>query len=169
MAIESSVDALAGGVLLFIFSIFAVVYLYFTLAYYSIGKRANLQNPGVAWLSPIVTMFEAARVHWWPLPVLIFGVFLAMIIAIFSEIVGLVFYIALIVFALVVAFVWQWKTFQAVGKPGWWALWPLVSVLGFLLVYVSVLIGAIIIFAGFVLSVVFVGIVAWSHSEPKIG
>jgi hypothetical protein len=158
-----------GGMFIVMFLILGAIYVYLSLAFMAIGKKAKLQNPGVAWINPIISMFEISGMHWWPWPTMLLGIFMAMGFVIISPIVFGFLYFASIVFMMVMMIIWNWKTFVAVGKPGWWALLPaILGVAGFLailsaiLIPVMVFIGVLLCIAAFILYMVFAGLAAWS-------
>ncbi len=117
---------LLGAILAFI-AIFLVIgiliYVYLGFAFMAIGKKVKLSAPGLSWIpfvGPAIIAFRASKMHWWPW-LLIIGVFLPWI--------GFIFSIAFTVFAVI----WQWKMFEVIGKPGWWALLCLIPVVNLIL------------------------------------
>ena len=60
----SVLSGYAIGMIILFFLTLIGIYFYLAFAFMAIGRKANLANPGVAWLSPIVTIFEASKVHW---------------------------------------------------------------------------------------------------------
>lgn len=174
-----------GAVVMGIFALYILVilglYIYFSLAFMSIGRKAKLSCPGVSWISPIISMFEISKMHWWPWPFLIIGILLGYLImmegiftgslasiVIFSILAILVFLAVGIIFGIILL-IWNWKTFEAVGKPGWWAIIsPIIAVVGFLFMLagifapILILLGGIIYIAAIILYMVLVGIAAWS-------
>jgi len=58
--------------------------------------------------------------HWWP--------WLLLIVA-FLPIINLVF----VVFAII----WHWKMFEAVGKPGWWAILLLIPIVNIIMLAIA--------------------------------
>ncbi len=111
-----------------------VIYIYNALAYTAIAKKLDMEKPWLMWI-PIVNIYmisKMAKMHWWPM-LLMIGFFIP-ILNIFCS-------IAFVIFAMV----WIWKVFQRVGRPGWWVLFTLIPIIGYL------------IFA------VLLGIAAWSN------
>ena len=54
-------------ILYILFWVFA--YIFTSIAYTSIGKKAGLTAPALAWipgLGPMITAFRASKMHWWP-------------------------------------------------------------------------------------------------------
>jgi hypothetical protein len=103
-------------------AVFAVVmialYVYMGLAFMAIGKKAKLNSPGLAWIpiaGPLIIAFQASKMQWWPW-LLIIGTFIPHI--------GFAFSIAFTVFAVM----WNWKMFEKIGRPGWWAILGLIPV-----------------------------------------
>jgi len=99
-----------------------LVYVFSSLAFMAIGKKANLNSPGLAWipgLGPILIPFLASKMHRWPWLLLIGGL------------IPLIGIIPMIVFS-VYTIIWHWKMFEAINKPGWWAILlfvPLVNII----------------------------------------
>jgi len=122
--------AAAGGLLALILGFFMVffilaigIYLYSSFAFMSIAKKNNQETPGLAWIpyvGPLIVMYHASKAHWWPF--IVFGLA-------FIPFVNLV--------AAVMGIIWLWKTFEAIGKPGWWALLMLVPVLNIIILGVA--------------------------------
>ncbi len=130
MALE---ETLGTGVIALIMSMIVVViilwiaiYVYTSLAYMKIGKKTNLSSPGLAWIpgiGPLIIAFETSHMSDWPW-LLILGFFTGFI----HIYLAYIFMIAFGVFALI----WEWKMFEAVKKPGWWALLRIIPFVGIL-------------------------------------
>lgn len=115
--------ALAGIVLFFFFLMIVALYVYTSFAFTAIGKKAKLKTPELAWIpfiGPTLISFQASKTHWWPW---------LLIIGMFIPVIGLVFSIAFAVFSVI----WQWKMFEAIKKPGWWALLCLLPIVNLVL------------------------------------
>jgi len=113
------------------------VYVYSSLAFARIGKRAGLSNPNLAWIpgiGPLINAFRISKMHWWPW---------LLLIAYFIPILN---FFAMILFA-VYSVIWMWKMFEAIGRPGWWILLGLIP------------------FAGGIIMLVLIGIAAWGEPE----
>ena len=96
----------------------------------AMAKKARLPTPGLAWLpgvGPAIIAFQASKMAWWPW---------LLLIGMFIPVLNFVFMTAFLVFATI----WQWKLFEAINKPGWWAILCLI----------------------FPLNLIFWGIAAWS-------
>ncbi|HLC31209.1 MAG TPA: hypothetical protein VJK51_00940 [Candidatus Nanoarchaeia archaeon] len=131
-------DVLAGGVLgglialifafiLIFFLIMIGVYIYTSLAYMAIGKRARLKTPGLAWIpgvGPTILAFQTSKMHWWPW---------LLLIGFFIPFVNIVAFIAFGVFSVI----WHWKLFERIGRPGWWALLQLIPIVGLVLIGIA--------------------------------
>jgi uncharacterized membrane protein YhaH (DUF805 family) len=98
------------------FAIFLVVgvafWLYFSFAFMSLAKKNNQDMPGLAWIpgvGPMIVAYRASGMHWWPWLLLI-----GLVVPYVGFITGLIF------MGFFVA--WNYKLFEAVGKPGWWAI-----------------------------------------------
>jgi hypothetical protein len=162
--LSSDLGAFALGAGISVFVIIAAFYVYFAAAFYSIGKKAKIGSPGVSWANPVISMWQISKMHWWPWPVIFLGMFFSVIVMTASPVVGGIIYLALIAFIIAIVLVWNWKTFKAVKRPGWWAiLSPAIFALGILLIRAGfALIGLLAIFVSLVLYVVLTGIAAWS-------
>jgi len=127
MAYESLI---AGGIwaflaaMLMVFVFIAIgLYIFLGFAFMAIGKKAKLKSPGLAWIpgvGPLIIAFQTSKMHWWPWLLLI-GYFIPWIS-----------WIATTAFA-VFAVIWQWKMFEKVKRPGWWAILCLIPVLNLIL------------------------------------
>lgn len=113
--------AIAGFILAFLF-IFVIImiglYIYISLAFTAMGKKAKLKSPELAWIpfiGPNITKYQASKMHWWP-----WLLFIGMIIPIVNIFAWILF--------LVFATVWQWKLFEKIRKPGWWSVICLIPV-----------------------------------------
>ena len=133
------------------------------------GGNSFLNIPSITRL-----IFEISKMHWWPWPMLFIGMMLSQLLILLSPIFGVIVYgLIMIVFAVMVV-IWHWKTFEAVGKPGWWILIPVVlGIVGILVILASPIIGPIIMLVGLIAYLVLVGLSAWGTSgkaspAPKI-
>ena len=109
------------------------IYIYMSFAYMSIAKKNKQTSPGLAWIpgvGPLIVAYKSSRMHWWPWLLLI------------GLVIPVVGFVALIVFA-VFDVVWHWKLFEAIKKPGWWAVFMVIPLLN-------------------IVFLIFVGIAAWS-------
>lgn len=143
-AIDPNNAVLAGGMLgafMAFFMAFLVVilvivvalYVYTSFAYMAIARKAKYSSPAIAWIplvGPALIASSTAKMHWWPILLLI-GCIIPFVSWIFT--------IAFSVFFII----WMWKTFETVGKPGWWAIFMIIPILN--IVYL-----------------IFLGIAAWS-------
>lgn len=136
------------------YSIFILaIYVYTSFAFMAIAKKAKHPKPWLAWIpfvgKPILTS-QIAKMHWWPILFLI-PLAIAVLFLPIAPILGIVLILLAIPFSiafLVFYIIWQWKTFEAVGHPGWFVLFIFVNIVYY----------------------IFLGIVAWSNEniiEPK--
>lgn len=112
--------ALIAGMMAFFLIVGIAVWVYMSLAFRAIAIKNKQSSPDLAWIpgvGPLIIAFRASNMHWWPWLLLI------------GYIVPIIGILALIVFV-VYAMIWQWKLFEAIGKPGWWVLMSLIPVLG---------------------------------------
>ena len=104
-----------------------VLWVYLSFAFMAIAKKAKLSTPGLAWIpgvGPAIIAFQCSGMHWWP------WLFL---IGIIIPFVGGLLLLAFSVFGII----WQWKMFEAVGKPGWWALLCLIPVVNLIMIGIA--------------------------------
>lgn len=174
---------LAGIMLAYmgLFSIFVLaLYIYSGFAFMYIGKKAKVKYPGLSWIpgiGPILVAFFAAKgkaTPWWVLlgsfigyligAVLnVIGVFLP-VLMIIGTIIMVIVGIGFIYFA-VYEYIWMWKMFEAVERPGWWGIIPLFAIPFALIGLIPVLslpafLVELLIIVWFY---VVVGIAAWSN------
>ena len=157
-----------------------ILYVYLSIAYSRIGKRAGLSSYDVAWMPMgiIAIIFEVSKMHWWPFLVFmagyVSGYFLILLGAVgtsfIASILGIVVLIIAGVVICIMNIVWHWKTYEAVGRPGWWILiLPLFALIGFLVFLMAPLIGFILIILGVLIHLVMVGLAAWGRSNIVAG
>lgn len=118
---------LLTGILWVLLALVAGTYVYMSLAFMAIAKKAKLKTPGLAWIpgiGPEIIAYQTSKMHWWPWLLLI-GYLIPFVSGLFG-----------IVFA-VFGVIWQWKMFEAVKKPGWWALLSIIPIVGLVMVGVA--------------------------------
>ena len=119
---------------MFLFVLIGIgLYIYMSFVYMAIAKKNKQSSPGLAWIpgvGPIIIAYKSSKMHWWPWLLLI------------GILIPLVGFVALIVFA-VFSVIWHWKLFEAIKKPGWWAVFMVIPLLN-------------------IVFLIFVGIAAWS-------
>ncbi len=101
------------------------IYVYTSLAYMTIAKKTGTRPAWLAWI-PIANLYlvsKMARMHWWPM---------LLILTMIIPIVGIFAIVALSVYI----FIWHWKIFERMERPGWWALTLLISGIGMIVFYV---------------------------------
>ncbi|MBI2448851.1 hypothetical protein HYV49_00990 [Candidatus Pacearchaeota archaeon] len=136
----AALDGLVGFILAFFvfFIILGIaIYIYTSFAYMSIARKTKTEPAGIAWIpliGPSLIASKIAKMHWWPI---------LLLIGFWIPFLNFVLFITFTVFY----FIWMWKTFEAVGKPGWWILFSLIP------------------FAGQIIFLVLLGVAAWSNSQ----
>ncbi|MFH1308172.1 MAG: hypothetical protein ABIH72_04940 [archaeon] len=110
---------IALGILVFLLLLVLLiaVYVYMSLAFAGIARKAKYKSPAIAWIpivGPAIILSSSAEMHWWPILLLIGAII---------PVVGLLFGIAFTVFFTI----WTWKTFEKIKKPGWWAILCLIT------------------------------------------
>lgn len=97
------------------------LYIYTSFAYMAIARKTKEKYPGLVWI-PIVGKLlissRIAKMHWWPILLLII-----LVIPVVNIFLGIPAVIVLLVFSII----WMWKTFEAISKPGWWAIFMLIA------------------------------------------
>jgi hypothetical protein len=118
--------------MIFVFLILAIaLYIYMGFAFMAIGKKAKLSSPGLAWIpgiGPAIIVFQISKMHWWPW-LLIIGMLFGAVIPVIEVVCGILFAVFFIV--------WEWKMFEKVKRPGWWALLCLIPVVNLVLIGIA--------------------------------
>ena len=121
--IDSSYSSLLFWIfpfLTFLLILVVLLFVYTNFAMMAIAKKANYPHPGLVWIpliGPLLVTSQIAKMPWWPI-LLLLGTWI--------PIAGFGFSIAFLIFS----FIWLWKTFEAVSKPGWWVLLSLIPLIG---------------------------------------
>lgn len=113
----AGIGALIMGAIAFFVVFFIALWIYMGLTFSAMGKKARLKSPGLAWIpfvGPAIISFQASKMHWWPWLLLV-GMCIPAIGGI-SSMAFLVFFT-----------IWQWKLFEAIKRPGWWAILCLIT------------------------------------------
>tara|TARA_Y100000310_G_C20462824_1_gene706181 strand:+ start:150 stop:782 length:633 start_codon:yes stop_codon:yes gene_type:complete len=175
------------GIFVVVILVFLALYLYLSIAYSKIGSKAGLNSPGIAWMPYggwLAVIFESSKMHWWPFLMLVLGLAGGYLLMLSSFAIGSAMMIlsSIILFATMIVFgimniVWHWKTYEAVGKPGWWILVSVIAgLLGYALIFLGgyaeisaiSVIGIILGIIGVIAHFVLIGIAAWSESQDKV-
>jgi hypothetical protein len=125
---------MSGGLMAFIAGFLVVFlvlviawYIFSSLAFMAIAKKAKLSTPGLAWIpgfGPGIIAYQASKMHWWPWLLLI------------PMLIPFIGFIASIAFG-VYSIIWMWKTFEAIGKPGWWAILLIVPIVNVVIIAIA--------------------------------
>jgi hypothetical protein len=116
-AAAGAIVALVAAFAFFFFILLVALYIYTSLAYMAIARKARYSMPGIAWIplvGPALITSKTAKMHWWPI---------LLLIGCLIPYVGFLFTIAFAVFSTI----WLWYTFKAVRRPGWWSILCLVT------------------------------------------
>ena len=129
MGLEGLLAAILAFLIIFVFIAIAV-YIYLALALMKVAKRTQTKPAWLAWI-PIANLYlmaKVAKMHWWPIILLIIANILTMfqsaIISTIGSILSLVFAIFIII--------WTWKICKIRGKPGWWAVITIIPLFGWI-------------------------------------
>ncbi len=152
---------LAVGIAFLVIALIVLIaiYVYLALAFLKIGRKVGLSEniAGLAWvpfLGPTLVSYMASGMHWWP-----WVVSLGLIVPILN--------FGVILFFLIMGIIWMWKTFVAVGRPGWWSLIaPIGGGIGIFLGLASSVVGGIVNLIVGIAYLVLVGIAAWGSTQP---
>jgi len=115
--------ALIMGMLVIFIIIAIALYIYLSFAFTAIARKAKLKSPGLAWIpgvGPEIIAFQTSKMHWWPW-LLIIGMFIPFVKPAFSLLFAVFFVI------------WEWKMFERIKRPGWWALLCLIPIVNLVL------------------------------------
>jgi hypothetical protein len=138
---------LTGGILaaiLGLFIVFALIaivcYIYMGFAYSAIARKNKQKSPGLAWIpfvGPVIIAYKASKMSSWPW-FLLFGILIGFlsIIPIIGVLFSLIYTLAMITFG-VFSIIWHWKMFEAVDKPGWWAILMIIWPIGLIMVGIA--------------------------------
>jgi len=113
---NGGIFALIAGMIFVTSIIFIGLYIYMGFAFMAIAKKAKLKSPGLAWIpsvGPLIIAFQTSKMHWWPW---------LLLVGTLIPVIGFIFSIAFGVFSII----WMWKMFEAIKKPGWWAIFVLI-------------------------------------------
>ncbi len=103
------------------------IYIYISFAYMTIAKKAKLKSPALAWIpavGPFIIAFQTSKMHWWPWLFLILA-----LLPVLGNLFGYAFLIATIF--------WEWKMFEKIKKPGWWALLNKIPVVNLIIIGIA--------------------------------
>ena len=119
---EGLIALIMGMIVIFVIVAIAL-YIYLSFAFAAIGRKAKLKTPELAWIplvGPAIIAFQASKMHWWPW-LLIIGICIPFVSPVFS-----------LVFSVFVV-IWEWRMFEKIKRPGWWALLCLIPVVNLIL------------------------------------
>ena len=116
-----------NSILNLIYFFLIIIYFYISYVFMNIGKKAELNKPLLAWIpviGPLIIAYKTSKMHWWPFLVLILLIFNLKIKFIFQ--ISYAYTEVLIINSLLVLIlmktIWEWKMFEKINKPGWWAI-----------------------------------------------
>lgn len=119
----AAILGLIAGFIVIIFVLAIAMWIYTSLAFMAIAKKAKQSSPGLAWIpgiGPNIIAFRAAQMHWWPW---------LLIIGFFIPFLNILATIAFTVFSVI----WQWKLFEKIDKPGYWSILCLIPIVNLIL------------------------------------
>ncbi|MEX0920566.1 MAG: hypothetical protein WDZ69_03230 [Candidatus Pacearchaeota archaeon] len=143
---EGEAGQLFGGLMAFFIAILIVsiligiaLYIYVSFAYMRIGQKAGLSTPGLAWIpviGPTIIAFQASDMHWWPWVVMGVSFIAGFFIDTISGVVEYIYYLFVLV-SIVIVLIWSWKMFERIGRPGWWAILLLISLVNLVIIGIA--------------------------------
>ena len=98
------------------------IYVYTSLAWMTIARKTKTHPTWLAWI-PIANMYQRsqiAKMHWWPILLILAG-----ILPFVGPLASLVLFIFIIT--------WTWKSFERMKRPGWWALFMIIPIFGWII------------------------------------
>ena len=142
------------GLLIFVMVLSLLIWFYIAFALMKIAKKTNTPRGWFAFIPylNLYLMSRIAKMRWWPVLLIVaYFVFSSLIyLGGFIGIIGMILGTIAIWILIVYVFIWQWKIFEAVERPGWWILLVLIPV------------------AGPFIYLVVLGMAAWGHPENHI-
>ena len=134
LAIDPSSLGLSAGIIALIFAflivlliVLVILYIYTSLVYMGIAKKAKYSMPGLAWIpivGPLIVTSGIAKMHWWPI---------LLLIGFWIPFVGWILELVVFVFSII----WLWKTFETIKKPGWWAILCIIPIVNLVLLGIA--------------------------------
>jgi hypothetical protein len=125
IGLEEMGALLGMGMAFFILSI--ALYIYISLAFMAIGKKAKYSTPGIAWIpgiGPLIITAKTAKMHWWPI---------LLILIAWVPVLGQLAYLTLLVFSII----WLWKTFEVINVEAWWAILYLLPIVNLVIIGIA--------------------------------
>jgi len=125
--ISGGLIAFIMGMLVFVLIASVALWLYSSFVFMAIAKKAKYASPGLAWIpvvGPLIVTNQISGMPWWPI-LLIIGCFIPFVGGLFS--------IAVMIFFII----WLYKTFEKIGKPGWWAVLMIVPVVNLIMLGIA--------------------------------
>lgn len=168
---KSGFFSLPWYLILLIILVVIGVYVYFSFTLMKISQKTKTEPYWLAWVpvGDFYLLSRIAKMHWWPVVPGVIGFIFSILGYVFfflpvsspefnTPLSGILIFWSVLFFlglCLTVVFsvffyIWFWKTFEAVGKPGWWVLMGLIPYVGILIL------------------LVLLGIIVWEKPSNKI-
>ena len=119
--------ALIGAAIVFFMILFTAIYVYSAFAYSAIARKAKHPSPNIAWIplvGPALITSKTAKMHWWPI---------LLLIGFWIPYLNFLLWIAFVVFSII----WLYKTYEVIGKPGWWAILNIIPPVGWVMLGIA--------------------------------
>ncbi len=119
LAFLEGLMAMAAGAFVLFGLLFLAIWIYQGFAWMKMAEKTKTSNGWMAFIpiANMVLLANIARMHWWPV---------LLILVSWIPVLGQLAMLALTVFM----FIWMWKAFEKVGRPGWWPLLSIIPVVG---------------------------------------
>lgn len=124
-AYPAALIAIILGALAVVIVVGIIIYVYSALALMAIAKKTKTEPAYLAWI-PIANyylMSKIAKMHWWPI---------LLIVGFWIPFLGWIATLLLWIFTII----WWYKIFEAVKRPGWWALLVIIPFIGWLIFFI---------------------------------
>ncbi|MEK6890056.1 MAG: hypothetical protein AABW82_03780 [Nanoarchaeota archaeon] len=117
---SATLISLIASFAIILFFLVLALYIYTSCAFMAIARRVKCAySPGIAWIplvGPALISSSIAKMPWWPM---------LFFLGIFIPVFGFLFLIVFVVYSTI----WMWKTFEALNRPGWWAIFAIIPLL----------------------------------------
>tara|TARA_Y100000310_G_scaffold332325_1_gene407685 strand:- start:879 stop:1436 length:558 start_codon:yes stop_codon:yes gene_type:complete len=128
------------GLFIFLMVLAVLAYFYVAFALLNIAKRTNTPHGWFAFI-PLLNLYlisRIAKMHWWPFLLIVAYIIFIMLASLgdIMEVIGSILGVISLLVFVVYSIIWQWKMFEAVGRPGWWILTILIPFVGNLVYFI---------------------------------
>ncbi len=146
-ASSDAILAFIGAAIVFFMILFAAIYVYSAFAYSAVARKAKYPSPAIAWIplvGPALITSKTAKMHWWPILLLIAGEIMVLIGGVLILNISFILFAILLLLRglfvtafIVFSIIWLYKTYEVIGKPGWWAILMLILPVGLVMLGIA--------------------------------